>query len=163
LDSLAGVEGSVTQMDYQDGEGNGTGTITVQTYSQRGSALTTDAQDGNHRTGVTTTTPVDVIVDLETTMAELEKTINTASDFYGSNIFAWNVQSFATGGTVDIFLINSTNEILGSDSDITTPATEAIVLVNNGALKGIVDIDDVVTTLVKSWNNIKRPTSSSNV
>jgi hypothetical protein len=48
-----------------------------------------------------------------------------------------------------------TSEILGSDSDIETPATEAIVLVNNGALKGIVDIDDVVTTLNTNSQNAK--------
>jgi hypothetical protein len=74
LAAAAGTVNTVTAV----ANGNGTGTIATQNFSHRGLATLGDACDRStcRTSDGATITPVDLLIDLETTMAELKKSIN---------------------------------------------------------------------------------------
>jgi hypothetical protein len=135
-------------------DGNATGTMVIAPYSHIGNLTMTEAD--------TTATdeseePISgFIVDLEATMADLKESINPATTFYGTNLFAWNLQSFSTTQTVTIYLINTTAPVLQADGDLDKSGVSNSLIKLVGATnstKGLRDISDVETALNTSVTN----------
>jgi hypothetical protein len=93
---------------------------------------------------------------LEATVKDLKGTINPSTSFYGTNLFAYNFESFSTTQTVDIYLVNATKNILDSDADVQVTGdtvADVIRLVQGGATKGLVETTNLETQLNTSVNN----------
>ena len=124
---------------------NTTSTAAVDAFSQR--AILS-------QTANTTAQVSNVIVDLGTTMSELQETISvngTSNDGVAFNFFNYNVESFGANSTgVSIFLLNQTGAILTStgytpEGNSTVP--NAYVLVANGTSQGYVTLNLLDTAL----------------
>jgi hypothetical protein len=124
---------------------NTTSTAAVDTFSQRAIL----SQIGNATAEVGT-----IIVDLGTTMEELQKTIGQ-KDATGVrfNFFNYNVESF-DANTVSIFLLNQTNPILDATNDYsaqTSPGvSNAVVLVANGTGQDYISLNNLDANLFGS-------------
>ncbi|MEK9697467.1 MAG: hypothetical protein VW270_17010, partial [Candidatus Poseidoniales archaeon] len=150
----AGSDANLNDFGYTAGEGNGTGTMIVAAYSHIGNLTLTDATGTNdsQTTGITTNAMKGIVIDLEATMADLKETFKGETTFYGTNLLAWNLQSFSTTQTVNINLINDTKEILNSRGNIELGAStnNLIQLVAAGnSSKGLVDLSNVEQTIAK--------------
>jgi len=134
--------------------GNGTGTVTVSSFSQVGKIEITDAS-GAAGTGTGTNAIAGFLIDLEATMTDLKETFKPATTFYGTNLFAYNVESFSTTQTVAIYLVNASSNILDSDSDVQQDNDAAksttIKLVGAGnATKGLVSLESAESVVNKA-------------
>ncbi len=129
-----GVVGSTLPLSAASAANNGTGTASVQSFSERAIIPVP--------TGFNSTTVSAVLIDLETTLEELQNTVNdnTLSTFTGFNMFNYDVRSFApASGSVDIFLVNSTGAILdGSNQFQIFAGTNATSLIQSGDGQGYV-------------------------
>ena len=136
--------------------GNATAYLTVNTFNQRGTS-TISALDKANSSDPALTSIDGILIDLEgATMADLKESINTSTGFVGTNLFAYNVESFTTVGTVDIYLVNDTQPILDADGDV--PAgniayNNSIKIADDVSPKGLIDIDDVVASIQTSVTN----------
>ncbi len=134
--AAVGTAGLITVTALNDTSGNQTSSAVVQTFSQRAileQTANTSAQYGQ------------VIIDLDTTLDELQNTISQA-DATGVvfNFFNYNVESFgADSDGVSIYLLNQTTAILDDDSSYlnTADAANAIVLVANGTGQDYITLD----------------------
>jgi len=110
-----------------DGTNNMTASIAVESFSQRGVISITNT------TG--TTTSGALLVDLGTTLEELHKTVSdtrsTATDrLFGANLFNFDIRSLGTFTTVDVYLVNGTDEIISS-TDFVPSTLSTILLVDD--------------------------------
>ena len=124
--------------------GNGTGTATVDLFSER--ALVAITTKDNPTSSVSA-----ILIDLETTRAELNATINDnrnlGTGFTGFNLFNYDVRSFGPAvGSVDIFLVSDTNAILDgfapAEDDDVNDGVFTLMLVDGGSGQGLVSLDD---------------------
>ncbi|MGI0055760.1 MAG: hypothetical protein ACREAK_00120 [Nitrosarchaeum sp.] len=130
----AGVEGATkaqavyTTFSGIDSTGNltavgasDTATIKVQKFSER--AIVTPS-------GVTAVDSL--VVDLRTTVDELRKTIRNPStgNFHGFNFFNLDVKSISTTGTFDVYLLNSTTNII-TGGLVTSSNVGALLIADN--------------------------------
>ena len=96
-----------------------------------------------------------IVIDLNQTLEDLQGTINDNRDggtFTGFNLFNYDIRSFGPGaGTVDVYLLNSTNSIFGTpDAQGFTGFSDnvrGIKIVDDGNAQGYVSIDDVTAAL----------------
>jgi hypothetical protein len=152
------VVGQLANINFTGGAvvGNGTGIASVDKFSER-AIFTVTSDVGNTPTmdGVEL-----VVIDLKTTMEELQKSISVGNtDFHGFNFFNYDVRSFeATSGTVDIYLLNSTSPILDVNGVLTGP-TDAIPLVVDGKNQDLVSLETVTASLATTNN----PTNIQNI
>ena len=111
-------------------------TATVDGFSDR--ALIPITSGGNYTIGGVGA----ILIDLGVTMEELQNTVNdnTLSSFAGFNMFNYDVRSFSpNAGTVDIFLVNSTADIIDSTGDFQlATGTSTTSLVQSGDGQGYV-------------------------
>ncbi len=116
-------------------------TVKVDTFSQR--AILEQKANLTAQVGI-------VVVDLGTTMDELQNTINQVGTSDGNpkdgvafNFFNYNVESFGAS-KVSIFLLNHTDPILAENGTYIGPQNNvrnAVVLVANGTGQGYVSLD----------------------
>ncbi|MCV0431016.1 hypothetical protein [Nitrosopumilus sp.] len=130
-----GTAGSLSSAVLNFTAGNQTvSSALVDTFSQR--LITTQTANTTAQVGL-------AVVDLDTTLEELQKTISQA-DSTGAifNFFNYNVESFGTD-RVSIYLLNQTSTILDSSSNwqLNSTGNNAIVLVANGTGQGYVSLD----------------------
>jgi len=126
--------------------GNGTADVNVEKFSER--AILNATQTSN--SAIILEDVKLVIIDLETTMEELQKSISVGNeDFHGFNFFNYDVRSFGgVDGSVNIFLLNSTNPILDGSGEVDGTGTiTAISLVENGKNQALVKLSAVTTGL----------------
>ncbi|AFS81541.1 hypothetical protein NKOR_08410 [Candidatus Nitrosopumilus koreensis AR1] len=123
---------------------NITSTAAVDTFSQRAII----SQTANTTAGFDT-----VIIDLETTMEELQKTIKKAgSTGVAFNFFNYNVESFG-GSDVTIFLINQTTAILADNDKFNGTSNNAFLLVDNSTkMQDYVSLNGLDSELFTSTN-----------
>ena len=148
--SLGAAVGDVGDFIFAGtGAGNGTGTISVESFSERailpGVVCSNGASCSTPQTGVEY-----IIIDLEQTMEDLKDTITVGdANFHGFNFFNYDVRTFgATQGTVDIYLINSTDAIINDSGFVDNISTnDVITLVINGDNQGLVSLTTVSSTL----------------
>jgi hypothetical protein len=142
LSIAAGSTGTTTTLGVSAALGNGTGLVTVESFSDR-AIVAIDTQANS-------TVPVlSILIDLETTAEELQKTINDNRDlsvFAGFNLFNYDIRSFSpTAGDVDIFLVNSTLPILngtGAGNHQHQSGAFTLQLVAGGNAQGLVSLDN---------------------
>jgi len=116
---------------------NVTANTTVEKFSER--AIITNStnfdprNNGNQNINAT-------VIDLETTIGELRKSIsntNSTSTFEGFNFLNLDVRSITTTGTVDVYLLNSTGEIIldgtraSGGGNLTTAAIGAFLIADD--------------------------------
>ena len=126
---------------------NITSTAAVDAFSQRAIL----SQTANATAQVS-----NVIVDLGTTLEELQNTISvngTNSDGVAFNFFNYNVESFGANSTgVSIFLLNQTGPILTTTGYTGEGAVNAFTLVANGSSQGYVTLNTLDGALFTSTN-----------
>ncbi|EIJ65645.1 hypothetical protein BD31_I0645 [Candidatus Nitrosopumilus salaria BD31] len=108
---------------------NVTSTVSVEKFSERAIITATTSSNVNA-----------TVIDFETTIGELRKSINNANstgDFHGFNFLNLDVRGLSSTGTVDVWLLNSTSEII-----IDTGASGAGNVTKTG-LGAILIADDV--------------------
>jgi hypothetical protein len=153
--AVANLSNNVADLSWSN-DGNGTGTVTVYSFSEIGKAILTEADTTADATN--TDQFSGFVVDLGATMADLKESINTSTSFRGFNLLSYNLQSFNTTGTVDIFLVNSTLDVVNSSGCITcggsAETSNLIELVDDGNMKGLVDIADAETAINTSVTNL---------
>ena len=133
-DAAVGTAGLITVTVLNATSGNQTSSAEVELFSER--AILT-------QTASTTATYGEVIIDLDTTLDELQNTISEAdATGVAFNFFNYNVESFGAD-SVSIYLLNQTTAILdaGSDYSNTAGAANAIVLVANGTGQDYITLD----------------------
>jgi hypothetical protein len=120
---------------------NNTSTATVQSFSQRAII--------DHTT-VNNATVTAIIIDLETTMEELQASINDnrVSAFTGFNLFNYDVRSLSpAAGSVDVFILNSTNPIINSTGNGFATGTGTIQIVDGGNAQALLSLDTATAAL----------------
>ena len=133
-DAAVGTAGLITVTELNATAGNQTSSAGVELFSER--AILT-------QTANTATTYGEVIIDLDTTLEELQNTISEAdATGVAFNFFNYNVESFGAS-SVSIYLLNQTTAILDADSNYsnTAGAANAIVLVANGTGQDYITLD----------------------
>jgi hypothetical protein len=147
-----GVSSDVGNLTWSN-SGNGTATISVASFSQIGNMTMTEADVT--ATGESTEPMRALIIDLEATMADLKDSINPATTFYGTNLLAYNLESFSATQTVDVYLINMTGgSILDSDAHLQAIGTSVLIQLSNGtATKALVDLASAETAMNTSSTN----------
>ncbi|MEC4849345.1 MAG: hypothetical protein RI100_09180 [Nitrosarchaeum sp.] len=103
---------------------NGTeSTITVDKFSER--AIITPVKTSNQ---ASVTASNSLVIDLRTTVDELRKTIRNpeGGSFHGFNFLNLDVRSLNTTGTFDVYLLNSTDNILKADGNLTSSQIGAL-------------------------------------
>jgi hypothetical protein len=149
--------GAVGNLRIGATNGNGTGLIVVDSFSQRG-IMTMEQADSTNQVESSELGVKSFLIDLETTMAELRSSINTSTGFHGTNMFAYNVQSIINSTqTVDIYLINATTAILEDDdysfSGGAALSNNAIQIINNGTGKGVAELTAVEAVIEQGFSN----------
>jgi hypothetical protein len=133
--------------------GNGTGTMTVTSFSEIGvvgSLVSPDAVDN------AITSAEGVVIDLETSLEELQATISdnrAGTGFNGFNFFNYDIRSLDPAqNSVHVYLLNDTsntgiiNDATGNWQTESVATTDnSIVIVVNGSAQGYVTLDDVLT------------------
>jgi hypothetical protein len=110
--------------------------------------------DGNNN-GVVNAT----FIDLETTIADLRSTIhntNSTSTFNGFNFLNLDVRSVTTTGTVDVYLLNSTGEIIldgtraSGGGNLTTSVIGALLIADNVKPQSLTSLNSTNTGLFET-------------
>ncbi|AFS83492.1 hypothetical protein [Candidatus Nitrosopumilus sediminis] len=131
--NFAGLTGSPGALAAITGD-NGTATIAVQKFSQRAILSTTS-----------TSTVDSIVIDLRTTLDELHQTISdpTLTANHNFNFLNLDVRSFSTG-TFDVYLLNSTSDIITATGLVNKTATiNAIQLANDvNAQSGLISLNN---------------------
>ncbi|MCH9657334.1 hypothetical protein K0U27_01340, partial [archaeon] len=137
-DAAVGTAGLITVTSLSPISGNQTSTADVDLFSERAIL----SQTANATAGVG-----QVIIDLNTNLEELQKSISQAdATGVAFNFFNYNVESFGAD-EVSIYLLNQTTAILdaGSNYQNTVPSAtntaNAIVLVANGTGQDYISLD----------------------
>jgi hypothetical protein len=144
-DAAVGTAGNFTVIAFDPlstAGGNVTTSVAVDTFSQRG--ILSQTANSTAIVGY-------VVIDLATTLEELQSTISQeGSTGVAFNFFNYNVESFGAD-EVSIYLLNQTNRVTdsGSDFQATTDSAytaNAIVLVANGTSQGYVSLSESSTS-----------------
>ena len=128
---------------------NGTGTAAVESFSERAIVSITASNNAS------STVVAAVVIDLETTLEELQSSINDNRDlsvFAGFNLFNYDVRSYEpVANSVDIFLLNSTASIINGtgagEHQFADGLVRATMLVDGGDGQGYVSIDAATANL----------------
>ena len=118
--------------------------MVVESFSERGVMQGFRSLDTTPSNGTINT----IFIDLETTLGELQDTINfnsTDSSFAGFNLFNYDIRSLgADGRSVDVFLVTSDNEIINNDNsfDLTATDVEGVQLVDGQNAQGYFSISN---------------------
>ncbi|WP_299291966.1 hypothetical protein [Nitrosopumilus sp.] len=144
-DAAIGTVGSIT-IALNATAGNQTSTISVDPFSQR--AILDQTANATAQVGF-------VIVDLKTTMEELQNTISqngTRNDGVAFNFFNYNVDSFGQSD-VSVYLLNKTQNILNTNDEfVNTAGTNAVVLAANATGAEYISLDDLDANLFTDTN-----------
>ncbi|MCV0365936.1 MAG: hypothetical protein K5798_01545 [Nitrosopumilus sp.] len=138
---IVGSSGTLVKPTGSDLLGNSTGTVDVEKFSQRGLLK---AQNSVNASGTVSS----VLIDLETTLEELQASIhdNRESTFTGYNLFNYDVRSLSpSSGSVDIFIVNSTSPILttsGNSLILSTTLPDYTQIVDGGSAQGFVSLNN---------------------
>ena len=133
-----GDSGLITILGLNSTSGNQTSKGTVDTFSQR--AILNQTANQSAQIG-------QIIIDLDTTLDELQSTISQKKGEIGIvfNFFNYNVESF-DANKVSIYLLNQTGSILDYDShysnQVATTSANAIVLAANATSQDYVSLDN---------------------
>ncbi|MGY5147046.1 MAG: hypothetical protein ACW9W4_03490 [Candidatus Nitrosopumilus sp. bin_7KS] len=136
-----GSSGQITTPTGSNLLGNSTGTVDVEKFSQRG--LLKAANTVN-----STGTVSSILIDLETTLEELQASINDkrSTTFTGWNLFNYDIRSLSpTANSVDIFVVNSTSSILTTSGDSLTLSASApfyVQIVDGGSAQDLVTLNN---------------------
>ncbi|MCV0410959.1 hypothetical protein [Nitrosopumilus sp.] len=137
-DSTLQLSGGVTNL---------TSSVTVDKFSER-AILTQTAQTGGS-TGVNAT-----VIDFNTTFDELKNTIRdtTSSTFHGFNFLNIDVRSLQSSGVVDVYLLNSTDQIINSTGRLDDATLKAFKIGEDVSVQSINRLSDTVNNeLFDTW------------
>ncbi|MGY5141393.1 MAG: hypothetical protein ACW9W9_08375, partial [Candidatus Nitrosopumilus sp. Bin_571-38] len=127
IDDATNTAGSVGTLKAI-GTNNLTASIAVESFSQRGVISITNTT-GAISSGA-------LLIDLGTTLKELQGTISdtrsvSTDRLFGANLFNFDIRSIGTFTTVDVYLVNGTDEIISSTDFV--PTTLTTILLVDGA------------------------------
>jgi len=128
-DGLSGISFNSTGVTAPD-------SITVDSFSKIGRLSTDDATRGANA----------IVIDFQTTLGDLRSTIgntnSTASDrLQGFNFLNMDVRSFNSTATYDVYLLNNTANIIGTDGTIHSTTGNVKIATGASAQSGLISLN----------------------
>ena len=132
----------------------------------------TEVDDFSKIARVTPTNASDVsaiIIDYQTTLGDLRSTLGntnstTAGDrLQGFNFFSMDIRSFNSSGTFDVYLLNNTSNIIGTDSSIHASTGNLKIATGLSAQSGLVSLNGTATDATSATPTINNGIFNDNI